>query len=142
MSDAFFVDSNIVMYAVGTEHPYRHPCLEVLERIVRENLPVAVSSEVHQEILHRYLSLGRSQMAREVSERLETIIPTTLPVTLADVCRARQLAACYPELRARDLIHAAVMLENGLSRIISTDRHFDRIAEIERIDPRDMSDDT
>ena len=138
MSNAFFVDSNIIMYAVGAEHPYRRPCLDALDRIVHENLPAVVSSEIHQEILHRYLSLGLIDMAQQVSAKLETIIPTTLPVTLVDIRRVRQLAARYSSLKARDLVHAAVMLENDLSRILSTDRHFDQMAEIERIDPRDL----
>jgi predicted nucleic acid-binding protein len=136
MNSAFFVDSNVIMYAVGAEHPYRCPCLDALDRIIRESLPAIVSSEIHQEILHRYLSLGLPQMAQQVSAQLETIIPTTLPVTLADIRRVRQLAERYPALRARDLLHAAVMLENGLSHILSTDRHFDQVSEIERIDPR------
>jgi predicted nucleic acid-binding protein len=139
MSSAFFVDSNIIMYAVGAEHPYRRPCLDALDRIVQESLPAVVSCEIHQEIVHRYLSLGRDQMARQVSTKLETLIPTTLPVTLSDIHRVRQLAERYSALKARDLIHAAVMLENGLSRILSTDCHFDQMTEIERIDPRDLS---
>jgi predicted nucleic acid-binding protein len=139
MNSALFVDSNIIMYAVGAEHPYRRPCLDALDRIVRESLPAVVSSEIHQEILHRYLSLGQGQMAQEVSARLETIIPTTLPVTLADIRRVRQLARLYPGLKARDLVHAAVMIENDLWRILSTDRHFDQINEIERIDPHTLS---
>ena len=135
MNSAFFVDSNIIMYAVGAEHAYRSPCLDALERIIRESLQAVVSSEVHQEILHRYLSIGLPDKAREVSIKLETIIPATLPVTLADIRRVRLLSERYPALKARDLIHAAVMLENGVTRILSTDRHFDRLAEIERIDP-------
>lgn len=138
MNSAFFVDSNIIMYAVGAEHAYRSPCLEALDRIIRESLQAVVSSEVHQEILHRYLSIGLPDKAREVSIKLETIIPTTVPVTLADIRRVRQLAERYPGLKARDLIHAAVMLENGLTRILSTDHHFDRLAEIERMDPHDF----
>jgi uncharacterized protein len=138
MTEAFFVDSNIIMYAVGAEHAYRAPCLAALERIVREDLPAVVSSEIHQEILRRYLSIGLADQAVEVSQRLETVISTTLPVTLADVRRARQLAGGHPGLGARDLLHAAVMLENGLTRILSKDRHFDQVAEIERIDPHDF----
>lgn len=138
MNSAFFVDSNVIMYAVGAQHPYRRPCLDALDRIIRESLPAVVSSEIHQEILHRYLSLGLGPMAQQVSTKLETIIPATLPVTLADIRRVRQLAGRYSALNARDLVHAAVMLENGLSRILSTDRHFDQMTEIERIDPRDF----
>jgi len=36
---------------------------------------------------------------------------------------------------ARDLIHAAVMLTNGIECIISTDAHFDLIKEVKRLDP-------
>lgn len=138
MNNAFFVDSNIIMYAVGAEHAYRSSCLDALDRIIRESLQAVVSSEVHQEILHRYMSIGLPDKAREVSIKLETVIPATLPVTLTDIRRVRQLAEHYPELKARDLIHAAVMLENGPTRILSTDRHFDRLTEIERIDPRNF----
>lgn len=139
MLDTLFVDTNIVMYAVGAEHPYRRPCLDSLDRIIREQLAAVVSSEVHQEILHRYLALGLPDQPRQVSVHLETIIPVALPVTMTDVRRARSLSVCYPDLKARDLIHVAVMLENGLSHILSTDRHFDLVDEIERIDPRDFS---
>ena len=138
MNSGFFVDSNVIMYAVGAEHAYRGPCLDALGRIIREDLGATVSTEVHQEILHRYMAIGLPDKAREVSIRLETIIPATLPVTLADIRQVRQLAERYPELKARDLVHAAVMLENGLTRILSTDRHFDRLVEIERIDPVDF----
>ncbi len=139
MNDTFFVDANIIMYAVGAEHLYRLPCLNALGRIVQEKLPVAVSSEIHQEILHRYLFLGLPQKARQVSVKLETIIPTTLPVTIADIRRARQLAEHYPTLQARDLIHVAVMLENNITHILSTDRHFDQVSQVERIDPHDFT---
>jgi predicted nucleic acid-binding protein len=138
MNSAFFVDSNIIMYAAGAEHAYRVPCLDALDRIIREDLQAVVSTEVHQEILHRYLSLGLPDKAWEVSIKLETIIPATLPVTLADIHRVRQLAERYPDLKARDLLRVAVMLENGLTHILSVDRHFDELAEIERIDPHDF----
>jgi predicted nucleic acid-binding protein len=138
MLDPLFVDTNIVMYAVGTEHPYRHPCLDSLDRIIRERLAAVVNSEVHQEILHRYIALGLPDQARQVSIHLETIIPVALPVAMADVRRARNLSLNYPDLKARDLIHVAVMLENSISLILSTDRHFDLVDEVERIDPRDF----
>ena len=139
MSDPIFVDANIIMYAVGADHAYRRPCLDALERIVSDEIPAVVSSEIHQEILHRYLALGLAQKARQVSIKLETIIPATLPVTLADIRTARRLLPRYPTLTARDLLHVAVMLENGIARILSTDAHFDQVAEVQRIDPRDFA---
>ena len=138
MTEPLFVDTNIVMYAVGAEHPYRRPCQAALQRIVDEELPAVVNCEVHQEILHRYLSLGLPDKARMTSRKLETLIPTTLPVTMADVSQAREMSKRYPALAARDLIHVAVMLNHGLKRILSTDAHFDQVKEVEHIDPRDF----
>jgi len=50
--------------------------------------------------------------------------------------------AIYHEKQAvglppRDAIHAAVMRQNTIRRVISTDPHFDLLDGIERVDPRD-----
>ena len=37
-----------------------------------------------------------------------------------------------------DLIHVAAMLENGISYMLSTDKHFDQLDEVRRIDPCDL----
>jgi predicted nucleic acid-binding protein len=73
--------------------------------------------------------------ARTVSQSFQAIVPTVLPVTLADIVRARKLSVAYPKVAARDLIHVAVMLNNGLTRILSVDGHFDTIKEIVRLSP-------
>lgn len=142
MSEPIFVDTNIVMYAAGADHPYRRPCQASLDLIVNERLPAVVSCEVHQEILHRYLSLGLPDEAQQVSINLEILVPITLPVTMADIDLARKLIQRYPTLKARDLIHVAVMLQNDVSRILSTDAHFDQVSEVQRIDPRDFTAET
>jgi predicted nucleic acid-binding protein len=126
------------MYAHGAEHPYRSPCQAALKRILDEQIPAVVSSEILQEIIHRYLSLQRSQQAIQVVQDVMTLIPRVLPVTRADIKRACELVPKYPTLKARDLMHVAVMLENGLTHILSTDRHFDQVSQVERIDPHDF----
>ncbi len=68
-----------------------------------------------------------------------TLIPRVLPVTQADIKRTLKLVPKYPALKARDLIHVAVMLENGITHILSTDRHFDQVSQVERIDPHDFT---
>jgi hypothetical protein len=139
MNEPLFVDANIPMYAHGAEHSYRLPCQSALKRIVDENIPAVISSEIVQEIIHRYLSLQRPQQAIQVAQDIMTVVSRVLPVTEADTRRALGLISRYPTLKARDLIHMAVMLENGLSRILSTDAHFDGVSEVERIDPRDFA---
>jgi len=139
MNEPLFVDANIPMYAHGTEHPYRLPCQSALKRIVAAKIPAVISSEIVQEIVHRYLSLQRPQQGIQVAQDIMTVVSRVLPVTETDVRHALCLIPRYPTLKARDLIHLAVMLENGLSRILSTDAHFDGVSEVKRIDPRDLA---
>nr|HID13922.1 PIN domain-containing protein [Anaerolineae bacterium] len=139
MSEPIFVDTSIIMYTVGADHPYRQPCRTALARIAEGQIRAVVDCEVHQEILHRYLSLRLPEKACQVSQKLEAVIPDTLPIALDDIGRARELVGRYPTLPARDLLHVAVMLNHNITQILSTDAHFDQVDEVERLDPVSFS---
>jgi predicted nucleic acid-binding protein len=60
-----------------------------------------------------------------------------LPVTLADIQRACDLLTLHgTRIKSRDAVHAATMLNNDVTHLISADTHFYAIEEIVRIDPR------
>ena len=44
----------------------------------------------------------------------------------------------YKGVLPRDIIHAATMVQNGLETIVSVDKHFDIIEEVQRIAPSDL----
>jgi len=131
----YFLDANIVMYAVGKDHPYKTPCRTILQRVERDEIDVVSSAEVLQEILHRYFSLNRSDLAEIAYRALEKACEQIFSVTKADLDRAFDLLRAHPGIRSRDAVHAAVMLNNSLTHILSTDDHFDRIAGITRVAP-------
>ena len=135
------VDSNIPMYAAGVDHPYRRACQWVLASALAGELNAATNVEVHQEILHRYISLRLPEKAREVSEDFESVVPVVLGLSIGDIRLAREFLARYPELPARDLLHVAIMLGHGISAIVSADRHFDKVHEVRRLDPVRMQGD-
>jgi len=54
-------------------------------------------------------------------------------VALADTDRAKALLTTVKGLTARDAVHAAVMLNNAISRIATFDEEFDRVAGVTRI---------
>jgi len=83
--------------------------------------------------------LGRPAQALRVSRDFALVVPAILPVTQQDIKSVWDLMVRYPELSPRDYIHVAVMLNNGLSRILSADAHFDLVDEIERIPPEDFA---
>ena len=123
------------MYAIGKDHPYKEPCRAVLEQVERDEIDVVTSVEVLQEILHRYYSLNRPELAELAYRSLEKGCEQIFPVTKADLDRAFDLLKVHPDIRSRDAVHAAVMLNNGLTHILSTDTHFDHIAGITRVEP-------
>ena len=134
-----FLDANVVMYAIGQDHPYKQPCVAVLKQIEAETIRVVSSAEILQEILHRYYSLRNYTAAATAFASTKKLCDKILPVLEADVDRAHRILQDLPHLGVRDAIHAATILNNGLRAIISTDKHFDQIKELRRIDPAKLA---
>jgi predicted nucleic acid-binding protein len=129
------LDTNILMYAAGAPHAHKAPSARMLERIARGEVEAAIDAETLQEILHRYRAIGRWKDGRLVYDLARRIFPEVLPVTADVLDRARGLLDVHGKLLARDALHAAVVLAEGLEAICSYDRDFDRITEIERVEP-------
>lgn len=134
-----FVDTSVIMYAAGREHPMRDACVRIMQAIDQRTIEATTSTEVVQEVLHRFLSINRPDIARSLaSSTLDTFAPV-LPITHALMRRVPDLAARYPSLAARDLIHVATCIHEGISEIISTDRGFDAVQEVRRIPPEEFA---
>ena len=138
MNDApCFLDVNVPMYAAGQDQRLKAACVWVMEEIVADRLNVVIDTEIIQEILYRYGAIGRWQTGVHMAESLLVLVPVVLPVTVTDIKSAVSLFARYASqgVTARDVLHAAVMETHQLSRIISTDTHFDQLTGITRLDP-------
>ena len=112
------------------------PSRAVISSIGDGDLEAVISAEVIQEILHRFLSLRRPEVGRFRRRRRWMFAPV-LPITHALMRSVPDLAARYPTLAARDLVHVATCVYEGITDIISPDKGFDQVTEIRRIDPRD-----
>jgi predicted nucleic acid-binding protein len=134
-SSAHFLDACILIYAVGRDHPYREPCVRIIEAAAEGTLNAVTDAEVIQEIVYHFQNLRRRadgiRWAREFAEA----VPEVLPVTRQDALRSLELLEAHSFLPPRDAIHLAVIQAAGIQRIITADRHFDRLPGIERIDP-------
>jgi len=132
-----FVDANVPLHATGGDHPLRAPCRQALRAIAARDLPAATSALVLQEVLHHCV---RGRASPEVFDRFyDLLTPEILSVEPADVVRARRLAEQHPGIPAGDLVHVATMRRHGLDSIVTTDRHFDALPGITRVDPRDLT---
>ena len=136
MSPAVFIDANVPIYAAGGNHPLKEPCARILRSAAEDPQSFVTDSEVLQELLHRYLALGRWALGREVLRAFaEAMHGRIEPVRAEDVLAASELADRHPDVSARDLVHAAVMHRMETGRIISADTDFDRMEGVERLDP-------
>jgi hypothetical protein len=142
MKNRVFIDTSIFMYARGKDHPLKAPCSNIILNIGKEGAlgsyggPV-INTEVLQEILYRYVMIEKADIGLSICRDIEALEVDILPVTREDMNRAFELFERYKakSLPPRDLIHASVMINNGLSHIISADKHFDSIKEIKRVRP-------
>jgi hypothetical protein len=132
-----FVDTNIFLYAAGRAHPEREACAGVLRRVAAGTIDATVSSEVIQEILYVLARRDRRDDGVRLARHVAALFPDLLPVTGEDMRIACDLVERYPALAARDAVHAATMMRNGLRRVISVDEDFDQIEGVERVAPAD-----
>jgi hypothetical protein len=91
------------------------------------------SSEVFQEILHRYVSIDRRDAIEHAFESLSAIVDDVLAVDEVDVFAAKGLVQAHGRLSARDALHVAVMRRHQISEIVSFDRGFDAVTAIKRL---------
>ena len=130
-----FIDTAVLMYAAGGEHALREPCRRLLRRVADGEIEAVTSVEVIQEILHRYTRIERPEAGAALARASLDLLAPVLPLTHAVMRRLPDLVDRYPRLEARDLVHVATCLHEGIREIASPDRDFDAVAEVQRLDP-------
>ena len=136
MSPAAFIDANVPIYASGRKNPNKEPCVRILMMAAENPSSFVTDAEVLQELMHRYLSLRRWALGREVLQGFADLMQGRIePVHGGDTLLATRLADTHTGISARDLLHTAVMQRLGTDRIISADADFDRLPGVTRLDP-------
>ena len=121
------------MYLVGATHPHKLDAQRLLERCISERIPMVTDAEVLQEILHRYVAIRRRDAIQPAFDVLLSVVEDVYPVDRRAVERAKTILLERGQLSARDALHAALMEQNGVSRIASFDTGFDSVPWIERV---------
>lgn len=130
------------MYAFGAPSPLKEACASVLHAGADGRLSLVTSVETLQEVLHRYRSLRRTEDLRTVFDAVLASTRAVLPIELEDLLEARDLGDKLPPdsgVSARDLLHAAVARRHGLSQVVTTERGFDAVTGLQRVDPRHVA---
>jgi predicted nucleic acid-binding protein len=127
------VDSNIPMYLIGAPHSHKTGAQRLLERCISRDERLVTDAEVVQEILHRYVAIGRRDAIQPAFDALLSAVDEVFPVTLADTKLAKEIVLGWPSMSARDALHLAIMDRHGVGGILSFDRGFDAYPGVARI---------
>ncbi len=133
--DRVLLDSAVFIYAVGVAHPYRDSCRQLLEALEAERYRGEASALAVEETLHqRARRTGDRESARRVASSVMTLCAIH-DLTTADVVLGLRLFGTSTRLNARDVLHAATALNRGIPTIVSPDKAFDDVPQLERVDP-------
>lgn len=133
-----YLDSNILLYAVGEQSRYRQPCRDVLGRVASRGVVGETSMLTVQEVVHHRQRRGDVtpvSHGRQVLSICSAIHSLDESIGLT----AMALMDDQPRLQISDAIHAATASRHGISVVVSADDDFDAVPGIERIDPLDSA---
>lgn len=133
----FLYDTSIFIYALGREHPYKEPCREIVRRAAAGDLQGEASADLLQELTHQRVRRTGDRLGAARAARSVATLAWWHPVEPNDVQRGIDMFETHNELNARDAVFAAFAINRGIDAILATDRAFDGIDGLERIDPAD-----
>ncbi len=132
------IDTNIIFYSLGREHPLKEPCRRLVAKITSGEVVANIDVEVLQEVLYVYTHRNERVKGIAACRYLLDIFPNPFPVSKNEIFSALSFMDKYPSLVSRDAIHAAVVVNNKLKGIISEDSDFDMIKGIKRFKCKDF----
>jgi uncharacterized protein len=126
------VDSNVPMYLIGSPHPHKIDAQLLLHKLIANGHRLVTDAEVLQEILHRYVAIGRDAI-QAAFDALLGIVEKSVP-RIAQLLSMQDKSSWGIEgISARDAIRLAVMQWHGIEEILTFDSGFDGFPGITRL---------
>lgn len=134
------LDTTILVYAVGADHPLRAPCRSLIESIGAGRLAATTTVEVIQEFTHvRARRRGRAEAADLARRYLDLLAPLLVPSD-TELRRGLDLFSTNTALGPFDAVLAATALATDhVDTLVSADRGFASIDGIIHVDPADQT---
>lgn len=128
------LDTTVLVYAVGSDHPLREPCRRILSAHRDGRIEATTTIECVQEFAHVRASRRTRRDAVELARSyVEALRPLT--IELDDLERGLTLFERHPGLGAFDSILAAVALGRRAEALVTADRAFAVVPGLPVVDP-------
>jgi hypothetical protein len=133
------VDTTVLVYAVGDDHPLREPCRRIVEGVARGDTEVTTTVEVIQEFVHvRARRRGRHD-ATELGRGWSELLSPLIDLNEDDLRHGLRLFERHEPLGCFDAVLAAAALERGADAFVSADSAFEVVPKLHHVDPRHPS---
>jgi predicted nucleic acid-binding protein len=134
-----FVDTNVFVRMLTGDDPVKEAyCAALFERVRDGDEQIATSEAVIAEIAFVLSSKNTYGLAaEEVRDRLKPLVALPgLRLPYKQTClRALEIFATAPMIGFDDALIVAHMERQGITELLSYDRHFDCISNVQRIEP-------
>lgn len=129
------IDTNVLMYDAGDDHPLRAPSQRIIQLIADGELQAMTTPEAIQEFAYIFARRrGRRAAVRLAAEYAELLAP--LRLTEAEHLETGlQLWSDNEQLGAFDAVLAAVALDTKYATIVSADRAFAAVPGLTHVYP-------
>jgi len=130
------VDTSVLVYASGVEHPLREPAIRLFRDVAEKRIEATTTPEVLQEYAHvRGRRDDRARAVRQAERFAGLLAPLTI-VSGDDVLQGLRMWSEVPGLGAFDAVLGSVASTRGWP-VVSSDRGFSKAPSIEWIDLAD-----
>lgn len=129
------VDTTVLVYAVGTEHPLRDPSRKLIDAIAAGRVDAATTVEVIQEFVHvRARRQGRTDAAKAGRNYAELFAPLlVMPTAIVDA--GLRIFERTTSLGVFDSFLAATALASGADALVSADQGFASVPRLAHVVP-------
>ncbi|HJS27271.1 MAG TPA: type II toxin-antitoxin system VapC family toxin [Actinomycetota bacterium] len=129
------LDTTILVYAKGSDHPLREPCRTLLGTIEDGSVAATTTAEAIQEFAHVRARRRDRADASELAAAYVDLLAPLLLVEEAEVREGLRLFDVHPELGAFDAVLAAAVIASGAEALVSADRAFGVVQGLRHVDP-------
>jgi hypothetical protein len=118
------LDTTVLVYAKGADHPYRDPCRKLVGLIAAGEIEATTSVEAIQEFVHVRAKRRSRQDAAEIGRDYADLLSPLLDVTRDDLRKGLALFERGEKLGAFDAVLAAAAIARGADALVSADMGF------------------
>lgn len=129
------VDTTVLVYAVGADHPLRPPCRALIEAVESGDLRATTTPETVQEFAHvRVRRRSRRDAAALARSYVELFTPLLI-VDADDLAAGLKLFERTEALGPFDAVLAATARRRNASGLASADQGFSHVRSLRHLDP-------